>query len=285
MKRVAVVLLLICLIFSACSKGEEFKQTYRDTLTFTDRSETYVGCISRFESVVYSLKTRVSILETSHNTSIEYEVPGHYYNDDDYILTSFDPFFCEYMEITKNFNEALTQESATSTFESEAKGKGVIFSFENDKYTLKFSSEGSVECWSGEYNKSNDSFRYIYSTELPEGETVVEFIEFVSLSDNSYAIQSKKSRCVIEFDDDGNIIEFVSSTLNNGDYSPVDDSIFDANKAGLTSFKAKVASGNKLRYSQIHIYKDDILTHIDSGSGNLKEVEIDASQYASAFLF
>lgn len=285
MKRVIVVLLLVSLLFSACSNVEEFKQTYRDTLTFTDTSETYVGCISRFESVVHSMKTRVSLLETSHNTSIEYELPNDYYNDEDYILTSFDPFFCEYMEIAKNFNNTLTQESAASTFESEAKGRGIIFSIEDDKYTLKFSSEGSVECWSGEYKKSNDSFRYIYSTELPEGETVVEFIEFVSLGDYSYAIQSKKSRCVIGFDREGNIIEFISSTLKNGAYSPVDDSIYGANKAGLTAFRTKIASGNKEQYSQIHIYKDNILTHIDSGSGNLKEVEIDASQYASAFVF
>ncbi len=283
-KKILSVLSVICLLLTAsCGKPEQ-KIIYRDTLIIENTQSTFEGARERFYAVLNSLKTRVNLLEESHNTAIEQENPDSYFLDSNYILRAFDPFNIPSLEITEKIDDAVDEQNAADIFENEAEGSSVIFARTGSGYTLKFMSETLTRIYDASYDAKTDSLRFVYSQETPLQDKDIEFLEFAKAEENSYAIQSNKARCYITFDEDGNIISFKCAELNEGEYS-ADESIFAASDTDLLTFKSDVDGGAKSDYDNIREYNEGVLTHIETVEGNINEVQIYSDIYASVFVY
>ncbi|MEE1012086.1 MAG: hypothetical protein U0L11_08670 [Acutalibacteraceae bacterium] len=280
MKKIAsfflAVLLLLC-----CSCGKKEKNIIRtaDMLSITNEEKSFLGCKSRYEAVLSAMKTKITVLENAHNTVIMSGNKEEYFLDENYILTSFEPFILSTLSITENFTPDMTNEKAQDTFKIQSEGMDINFSSKNDISELMFVSESLVKTYTAEYDKKNDSLKYSYTVESGGEETVEEFVEFRQLGKNTYIIQSRYERCYIEFDKNGEIIYFCCGKLNEGEFS-ADESIFTSTEE-LDNFW--VISRGKSAFSNIHTFENEILTHEDRSSGPWKTIKINAVDYESAF--
>lgn len=266
---------------SGCAEKQRVKPVYKDTLVITNEEKNYLGAKSRFESVLTSMKTRVTILEKCKNDQLIDENPEGYFLDKDYIYSSFDPFILKTFYITENFDENLSAENAPSIFSSESEGFSVVYSGDDSVKTLKFVNEQTTKTYVAEYDSGSDSFRYTYSEDSPEQNGMVEFLEFITVSEGTYAVQSRDTRCWISFDEDGNVTYFVCVQLKEPSYS-LEDSIFGSGSAEITSFKNKVSQAKKSDYDKIREYKDGTLYYTDITKEN--SISIYADAYKSAFV-
>ncbi len=281
-KLICIALAALMLMLTACGAAEP-KTIYKDTLVITNEEKTFEGAKERYRAVLESLKTRVTLLEESHNQSVKLENPDFYFLDDNYILRSFDPFAVSSFEMTDKINDSVTSENASEIFKDDAGNSNVIFSREDGGYTLQFMNEGLTETYKSEYDAKTDSFRFTYNEDGQAPELKSEFLEFVTVSDGTYIIQSNKSRCFIEYDADGNIVSFTCSTLKEKEYTQ-EDSVYKANAASLTMFKSKIDNDKKTDYESIREYSEGVLTHIDTVEEKVNEIQIYADMYESAFV-
>lgn len=275
----AVLLLLLC----SCSKEEEEKIYTPDMLYITNNEETFIGCRERFLDVIKAMTAKVSILEAGHNKTIQVNNPSEYFLENDYILTAFEPFPLGSFDlpIVGGFTADMDKESAQTYYDTPTRNSDISFKSDGESsFLLKFISEETTEEYSAEFDKKADSFRYIYSTENNGTEEIKEFIEFIKIGENSYAVQSKTTRCIIEFDGDNKIVSFCCGELRSGEFT-IEDSIFPIPSGNIG--KNWVLSEGKSQFSNIHTFEDGILTHEDCSSGPWKSIKINEKDYESAF--
>lgn len=278
----AVSLLLAVLLLLCCSCGKKEKNIIRtaDMLSISTEEKSFLGCKSRYEAVVSAMKAKITVLENAHNTVIMSENKEEYFLDENYILTTFEPFILNTLSVTDSFTPDMTNEKAQDYFKLQSEGMDIDYSNKNDVAELMFVSESLVKTHTAEYDKRNDSMRYSYTVESGDEETVEEFIEFRQIEKNIYIIQSRYERCYIEFDKNGEIIYFCCGKLNEGEFS-VDESIFSDLKDEPDRFW--VLARGKASYLSIHTFENEVLTHEDQSSGPWKTIKINAVDYESAF--
>ncbi len=284
-KALCFFLVLIMLSLCACSEYVPPKPVTCDMLSITNNDNSYPGCRERYESVMQAVSNKVDVLEREYNLKIKRDSPNDYFLNEDYILSAFDPFNLSRLNYTDSFGDSYTQELAKEEFNTIAGNRTVIFNSQPDVYTLKFVDEELTEIYSVNYDKKHDSFRYSFVCDTPDGETTTEFLEFITISDTEYAVQSNKSRCYVKFDDENNIDYFICSVLRNEEYeseSYIFDSGFSVSEA---SSKKWAREFDDEAYSSIRIFEDGYLTHFDFVSSPVKEISIKADDYASAFYF
>ena len=248
-------------------------------LSITNEEKSFLGCKSRYEAVVSAMKSKITVLENAHNTVIMSGNKENYFLDENYILTSFEPFALSTFPITEYFTPDMTNEKAQDTFKLQSDGMDIDFKNGNDMSELTFVSEPVVKTYTAEYDKRTDSLRYSYSVESNGEETTEEFIEFIQIEKNIYVIQSRYERCYIEFDKNGEIIYFCCGKLNEGEFS-ADESIFESEE-DIDGFW--VVARGKTAYTNIHTFENEILTHEDQSGGPWKTIKINAVDYESAF--
>lgn len=249
-------------------------------LSITNEEKSFLGCKSRYEAVVSAMKSKITVLENAHNNVIMSGNKEEYFLDENYILTTFEPFALNTLSITDSFTPDMTNEKAQDYFKLQSEGMSINFSNKNNIAELMFVSESLVKIYTAEYDKKSDSLKYSYTVENGGEETVEEFLEFRQIKKNIYIIQSRYERCYIEFDKNGEIIYFCFGKLNEGEFS-ADESIFIETENEPDGFW--VISRGKTKYSSIHTFENEILTHEDQSSGPWKTIKINAVDYESAF--
>ena len=283
-KFISALLAAVILLLAGCGSDKELPTiaTTRapksaDMLNITSKTRSYSECVNRYYAVINAVKNKTQILEKEHNKQIESENPDKFFLDENYILTAFDPFVLADFSLTENFNPSLTEEDVIGAFSFKANGADI--SFENngkDSYTLSLTDEISLREYKVEYS-TNDSFRYVSTTESNEATVINEMLEFCS-NTNTYFVQSKNSRLFVQFDADGNIIYFCCSTLKNGSYGDSESIYPDA-----CPTREWVTERSKEDYISIHTYENGILEHEDCSSGPVKSLTIYESEFENAF--
>ena len=282
-KKVLSLLSVLLIILCSCSGKEDDKVITPDMLSITNTEETFIGCRERFLDVIRAMSAKISILENGHNKTIQVENPSEYFLENHYILTAFSPFPLGTFDlpVVGGFTADMDEETAQKFYDNPTRHSDISYESDGEtSFLLKFISEETTEEYSAEFDKKTDSFRYIFSTEKNGTEEVVEFLEFIKISKNSYIAQSKTTRCFIEFDDENRIVSFCCGELRRGEFTP-DDSVFPVPSETLG--KNWVLAEGKSQYLNIHTFEDGVLTHEDCSSGPWKSVEIDAKQFESAF--
>ncbi len=282
MKRFLLLLTALLLVLCSCSGNEPpEKPLTADMLNITDTEKTFLGCRNRLDAVLEAMSAKIEILENAHNDVIKAENKTEYFLEDKYILTSFEPFIIDSLEITDGFHSEMTNETAQTYYKLQSDGMGI--SFESDgksSFELQFISETVVKKYFGEYNEKTDSLRYIFSTENNGNETVEEFLEFTRTESGAYVIQSNSSRCYIEFNEDDEIVYFCCGELNTDEFLSK-ESVFPSPDEMLDRYW--VLSKGKPEFSNIHTFENNMLIHEDCSSGPWKTIRINAEDYASAF--
>lgn len=249
-------------------------------LNITNEDSDYLGCRERYEAVMSAVSSKISVLENAHNDKIRIETDSEYFFEDEYILTSFEPFILGSFSLTDYFTSSMTAKEAAETYKTLCKGMTVEYSTDKNNHTLRFVSEELVEEYEAEYNEEFDSFRYVFSIENVDGRQTEEFLEFIRYENGVYAIQSNTARCYVDFNENDEI-EYISCTvLRNSEYSLENDGIYPTEElltADWASEKGKDA------FMSIHTFKDGILTHSECSSGPWKTVNITAKDFGSAF--
>lgn len=281
MKKIISFLAVLLLLLCSCSRNEPQKIRTADMLTITNTEETFQGCRERLSNVLSAMKAKVSVLENEHNRVLRIENPSEYFLESDYILTAFDPFLIGSFEITEGFTSEMTDETAQTFYKNQSAGADIIYDSDGQsEFVLKFVSEELVQEYSVEYNRKQDSFRYIKKTETDSGESIDEFFEFSKTDGGAYVMQSMTERCYIQFDSEDEIVCFCCGELREDMFSP-ENSIYPT--PDKTVDKHWVLSNGKARFLNIHSFENGILTHEDCSSGPWKSVKIDADGYESAF--
>ena len=282
MKRIIALAVAIVLIFCSCSSdsGSPAMKT-ADMLDITNTDRDFQGCRSRFEAVISAMKSKVVILENAHNDIVKANAENEYFLEKDFVLTGFEPFIQSGFEITRLFDSELDEETAKTAFLQIANGAEIVYTSDGKSdFSLQFVSEPEVKEYRVEYNKKQDSFRYVYSVEDSNGERIEEFLEFLKDKDGNYLIQSKTGRCIIGFDKDDCIVSFCYGELNRGEFS-FDESLFELKKAEVSD--NWVLEKAKSNYISIHTYENRVLIHEDCSSGPWKSIRINEDDFASAF--
>ena len=252
-----------------------------DMLSITNTDLDFQGCKSRMESVLSAMKSKVSILENAHNNSVKSNTEGEYFFEKDYILTAFEPFVMSAFSITEKFNSEVSKENAEKLFKQEANGTEAVLDTDGRNFfSLQLISEITVDEYRVEYSEKSDSFRYIFTTEDSEETQTREFLEFITMKDGTYIIQSRTVRCVIEFNDEDEIVRFCCGELSAGEFG-LEESVFESEERDTSD--TWVLARGKSKYSNIHTYSDGVLVHEDCSSGPWKSVRINEADYASAF--
>ncbi len=281
MKRLTAILLSLMLVFlCACSDKNDGRVKTADMLNITNTEKTFLGCLSRFEAVVAAMSAKVTILENAHNAVIESGNKTEYFLDDNYILTSFEPFVLNTLSIVQGFTADMTNEAAQDYYKLQSEGMDITFTSEGENYELIFVSESTIRTYTAEYNAKNDSMRYVYTVENSGEETVEEFLEFSKTESGTYVIQSRSGRCYIKFNRDDEIENFCCGELYEGEFT-LDESVYPQPDESIDEFW--VTERGKPVFNGIHTFEDNLLTHEDRSSGPWKTVRIDAENYASAF--
>lgn len=252
-----------------------------DMLDITNTDLDFQGCKSRLDSVLSAMKSKVNVLENAHNNDVRTNAEGEYFLEKDYVLTSFEPFVLSEFGITDKFSSELNPTNVKSIFEQEAGGMETVLDTDGkSRFLLQMISEITVKDYSVEYNEKSDSFRYTYTVEDAEGVSTVEFLEFIKEKDGVYLIQSKTTRCVIEFNGEDEIVRFCCGELRTGEFT-TEESVFESENRDVS--ENWVLARGKSQYSNIHTYSKGVLTHEDCSSGPWKSVKISEANYASAF--
>lgn len=280
-KTVSVLLALMLLFLCACSDKGDNRIITADMLNITNTDKDFQGCLSRFEAVLSAMSAKISILEEAHNAVKRAENKNEYFLDDNYILTSFEPFIIETLSITEGFTANMTNQTAQDYYKLQSEGMDITFNSDSRNYELTFVSESMVKSYTAEYNEKTDSLRYTYVVENGDEETVEEFFEFSKSESGAYIIQSRYSRCYIEFNKDNEIVYFCCGTLYDGEFT-LDESVYSEQKKELDGYW--VISRGKSSYLSIHTFENNELIHEDRSSGPWKTVRINGENFASAFL-
>lgn len=283
LKKVLSLLSVLLIILCSCSGKEDDKVITPDMLSITNTEETFIGCRERFLDVIRAMSAKISILENGHNKTIQVENPSEYFLENHYILTAFSPFPLGTFDlpVVGGFTADMDKETAQKYYDNPTRHSDISYESDGEtSFLLKFISEETTEEYSAEFDKKTDSFRYIFSTEKNGTEEVVEFLEFIKISKNSYIAQSKTTRCFIEFDDENRIVSFCCGELRRGEFTP-DDSVFPVPSETLG--KNWVLAEGKSQYLNIHTFEDGVLTHEDCSSGPWKSIKINEKDYESAF--
>ena len=282
MKKILSLFAVLLLVLCSCSNGGGNERLITaDMLNITNTEQTFAGCLDRFNSVISAMKAKVSILEAEHNKSIKVQNPNEYFLENDYILTAFEPFLTSSISITNGFTADMTADAAKDFYKLQSRGMDVVYTSDGKtSFSLKFVSEELIEEYTAEYNQKADSFRFVFKTENGDGERIEEFLEFAKAPNGAYIMQSKTSRCFIEFDADDKIIAFCAGELRSEEFS-LDESVFPSTEQPLG--KSWVLSRGKSQFLNIHTFENGILTHEECSSGPWKSIKIDAEGYASAF--
>lgn len=280
MKKLFILLMAFCLVFfCSCKKSEPEIVKTADMLNITNEDADYLGCLGRYNSVVSAVVSKTSVLENAHNEKLKIETDSEYFFEDEYIPTSFEPFELDFLSVTNHFTPSMDLKQAEEIYKNISRGMTVEYSSDGTNYNLRFVSEELVEEYSAEYNEEFDSLRYIFSIEDSEETRTEEFLEFIKFENDAYAIQSRKSRCYVDFDENGEIEYFACSTLRADEYS-LDESIFPQKETLSSEW---VTKKGKNAFESIHTYENGILTHSECSSGPWKTVSITASDFGSAF--
>lgn len=290
-KTVAIFLSAVLLLLCSCGKDNDNSVTSAtepqvsksaDMLNITSFGNSYLDCMSRYNSVISAVKNKVQILENEHNNTVKTANPDKYFLDENYILTYFEPFLLNSFFLTEGFEDNLTEEKAKDYFASYSNGADIRYEKSSDgSRAVYFTSEDTVKKICVEYVPNGDSFRYTASTDSNGIETVEEILEFVKAAENIYLIQSKNTRCYVEFDSLGNIVYFCCTTLKNALYADT-DRIYGVK---ITADRSWADSLGQDSYLNIHTFENGVLTHKECSSGPWKTVAINESDYASAFIF
>ncbi len=282
MKKAIGLLLIVCIFLMAgCTKKEPAIVITKNMLAYDNDAKTFLAAKGRFEAVVDVIKTEVTLLENSHNEKLMIEYPDNYFLNEEYILNSFDPFNVADFDLTENFDEKTDESSAAVYYENKANGREVQYSFEDRTYTLKFYEETVNDIYTVVCSKDYRSFTFRHNVVSSEGELCDDFLDFISLPGNTYAIQSAENRCYVTFDNEGHIEYFRVSSLKNGFNTP-EDTIFESS---VTPGKNWVTKNKEGSYNSIVEFDDGILTIQDSSTGTVKEMIIKEADYASVFVF
>ncbi|MBR4858118.1 MAG: hypothetical protein IKU08_02910 [Clostridia bacterium] len=282
MKKISAFLLALMLLFlCACSDKGDDRVITADMLNITNTDKDFQGCLSRFEAVLSAMSAKISILEEAHNKVIRSENKNEYFLDENYILTSFEPFIIETLSITEGFTADMTNQTAQDYYKLQSEGMDISFSSDGANYELTFVSETASKSYTAEYDEETDSLRYTYAVEDGDEETVEEFLEFSKTESGAYVIQSRCSRCYIEFNKNDEIVYFCCGTLYDGEFTP-DESIYPEREKEPDGYW--VISRGKSSYSGIHTFEDNVLIHEDRSGGPWKTVRINGENFASAFL-
>lgn len=273
---IAFLLVFLC----SCKGNAPTVHKTADMLSITNEDKTFLGCKSRLDAVISAMSFKISTLENAHNAVIKSENKENYFLDENYILTSFDPFVISSLSVTEGFTDDMTNEKAQDFYKLQSEGFDILYNSTDENHELMFVSESLVKTYTAEYDKKHDSLRYTFSVEENGSETVEEFLEFICTGNSSYIIQSQNERCYIEFNENGEIIFFCCAKLGNGVFS-IDESAYPEMQTEADSFW--VLSESKPSYSSIHTFENGILTHEDCSSGPWKTIKINADDYASAF--
>lgn len=281
MKKTAAILLAVMMLFlCACSDKDDGRVKTADMLNITNTDKTFLGCLSRFDSVVEAMTAKITILEGAHNAVIESGNKTEYFLDENYILTSFEPFVLNSVSVVQGFTADMTNEAAQDYYKLQSEGMDITFTSEGENYELRFVSESTVKVYTAEYDEKNDSLRYVYTVEDSGEETVEEFLEFTKTENGAYLIQSGTARCFIKFNSDDEIENFCCGELYEGEFT-LDESVYPVQEEEFDEFW--VTERGKTQFNSIHTFEDNLLTHEDRSSGPWKTVRIDAENYASAF--
>ena len=281
MKKLFIFLVALSLFLcSSCSKKEPEVIKTADMLNITNEDADYLGCRERYESVISAVSAKVSVLENAHNEKIRIETESEYFFEDEYILTSFEPFILSSFSLTDYFSPSMTPKQAQETYKTLCRGMTVEYSTDKNTHSLRFVSEELVEEYKAEYDEEFDSFRYVFSIENAEGRRTEEFLEFIRLENSAYAIQSGTARCYVDFDENNEIEFFSCTVLKSGEYSPDDDGIYPAKELLSSDW---VNEKGKDAFISIHTFENGILTHSECSSGPWKTVNITATDFSSAF--
>lgn len=264
---------------SSCGKKEPEVIKTADMLNITNEDSDYLGCYERYESVISAVISKISVLENAHNEKLKIETESEYFFEDEYIFTSFEPFNLDSISVTSHFDSSMDLKKAEEVYKNICRGMTVEYNADSNNYNLRFVSEELVEEYSAEYSEEFDSFRYVFSIENAEETQTAEFLEFIKFENGAYAIQSQKSRCYVDFGEDGEIEYFCCTTLRGGEYS-VDESIFPQKEMLNADW---VTEKGREAFESIHTYENGILTHSECSSGPWKTVNITAADYSSAF--
>ncbi len=280
MKKLLILLLVFCTVFfSSCKKNEPEIIKTADMLNITNEEADYQGCLERYESVVSAIVSKTSVLENAHNEKIKIETDSEYFFEDEYIPTSFEPFLLNSVSLTKHFTPSMNLSQAEETYKNISRGMTVEYTSDGINHNLRFVSEELVEEYTAEYNEEYDSFRYIFSIEDSEETRTEEFLEFIKFENGAYAIQSLKSRCYVDFDENGEIEYFICATLKSDEYS-LDESIFPHSEVLTSDW---VTEKGRNSFESIHTFENGILSHSECSSGPWKTVNITAADFSSAF--
>lgn len=285
MKRLICLLLAVLMLCLCSCGGGKTKTTVKTAgmLNITNSDKTYLGCRSRYNSVLTAVKEKVNVLEEQHNAEIRQKNSSDYFLQSDYILTTFEPFQCGAISLTDRFDGDMTDERAKEEYKLESAGMDIEFTSKGgSEYILRFVSEGLTKSYNAEYDKKNDAFRFIFTADEDSSGKMSEFLEFARTADGVYLIQSSKARCFVSFDSDGNIVSFCCAELDTGSYS-IDESVYpDPDFMGSAAESWATARGEDACV-RLHSFSDGVLVHKDRSSGELKTVEMIAADYASAF--
>lgn len=284
-KILSLVLAAVLVCLCSCGKSEQVSGTVKKagTLNITNEEKTYLGCRSRFEAVLASITTTVNILEEQHNFAVKAENNSDYFLDSSYILTAFEPFSRDKISVTDLFDDEMTDERAQTEYKLESDGMDIEFTRVNDgEFYLRFVSEELVKSYSAEYDKKNDAFRFIYSTDSDFSGRTREFLEFVRTADGIYLIQSSTARCAADFDEKGNLVSLYCVELADGSFS-ADESVYPSTKLMSSQIFDWVNERGENAFVRMHILDDGVLVHKDKSTGETKTIEITAADYASAF--
>lgn len=273
--------LLLCLLLSSCGGKPPAPEGVKtpDMLNITNTDADFAGCLQRFEAVCSALEAKVTVLENAHNKKVEAAGDGSYFLEENYILTGFSPFALRLRAQVAGFSADLTDADAQALYRAAANGKKIEYSAKGNEATLRFVAEAQSEVYTAAYDKANDAMRCTFVADDGVTETLEEFLEFLPLGDNAYAIQSRNARCEIRFDADGRIRSFTCTQTQAPLYGE-EDSIYPTLKPWPADWT--LAKGRDAMV-QIHTFDDDVLIHEDCSSGQWKEVRINAANYASAF--
>ncbi len=286
MKRITALLLaaLLALCFCSCGKTQTTSAVQKaGTLNITNDEKTYLGCRSRFEAVIDSVSATVEIVEEQHNAAVKAENDANYFFAEDYILTAFEPFSKGLLAITDFFDSDMTDEKAQEAYRLESGGTDIEFTSKGEEeYKLRFISEELTRTYSVEYDKKNDSFRFIYVSDSDINGQTREFIEFTRTADGVYLIQGSKARFAAGFNEQGELAFLYCVELNGGSFS-VDESVFPSTSLMTSQVESWVNARGDEAFVRRHTFSDGVLVHSDRSTGSLNTVKMEIADYASAF--
>ena len=288
MKRItAILVVFLLLILSACSGNGEPPTTAAptvkrsDTLYITNGDKNYAACLERYYSVIGAMTSKVNVLEEKHNLAVQAESGDKYFLEEDYILTPFRPFSFTHLELTEKFVNGMNTARAKEEFAAYSNGMETEYSQNNfNGNLLRFVSEGEILSIETKYKNEGDAMQYTFTTETDGNEVITERLEFITVSPNTYAVQSTNARCYIEFDKDGGIVYFCCANLKTGSYGEKDSIFASTVKIG----RDWISTDGNDKYSSIHTYENGTLYHSECTAGPWKTVSIEGDKYDSAFI-